>query len=147
MASGTWLFIKPVAKQVFEAHAGDHGRGAVGEHLAIPLVAGQKPLLPVEKHESVGQHLDRGPDAHLFGDVDGQRHKVTVIGAAVLQLDPGAIAQFERHRFYRVGFDAATHPGDEIGGVFALQVKHMVGEDDEHVVIKNAGGDGMAVKP
>ena len=62
---------------------------------------------------AIGNRLDRGPDAHLIGDIECKAHKVAIAGAAVLKLDPGAIAEFQGDRLDRVDVQPGDPPVDE----------------------------------
>jgi hypothetical protein len=144
---GDMAVLQAVAQQILERSAGDHRLGAVGEHVAVALVAGQETFLPVEKDKAVGQSLDRGPDAHLFGDVEDKADHVAVAGAAVDQPDPAAVRQLDRLGFHRVFVQPGAHAGDPGLGLFALEVDDAdVGGQAHQLAIGGALRDPLAGK-
>ena len=109
---GMLAVVQSKAQDILEFRARDHRRRRFGIDVAVALVAGQQAVILVEQHEAVGNGLDRGPDAHLFGDVDGKRHHVTIPRAAVHQPHPGVVQEFQDDRLYGITVPARHHGVD-----------------------------------
>ena len=134
------------AQDVFEAGTGLDGIGGGGIDVAVGLVADRQAVMAVEDHETIGDRLDRGAQAHFGGDVDGKADQIAVAGAPILQPDPetGAEGEFDGGDF--IHRDAGEHRVDPVGG-------GLVGVDQEgglfhecaigHAGNDDAGGKGL----
>ena len=106
---GVLAAFQPVAQDLLEGRAGNHRRRRFRVEVAVALVAGQQPLVPVEQDETVRNRLDRRPDPHLVGDVERERHDVAAPRATILQAEPGSVRQPHVQRLDRVGVPTGEH--------------------------------------
>ena len=109
---GMLAVVQTKAQDILEPGTGNHRRRRFGIDVAVALVAGQQAVVLVEQHETVRNGFDRGPDAHLFGDVDGKRHHVTIPCAAVHQPHPGVVQEFQDDRLDGITVPARHHGVD-----------------------------------
>ena len=136
-----------IAQDILEPGAGLHSPGGQGIDVAVTLIAGQQTILPVEKHEAVGDRFNRGPDAHLLGDVDGKADHITIARAAVDEADVVAVGVFQDVGFGLVGVEALQDiPGPGFDRIIAKVEKAAGGQDRQHLVKADAGGDGLAAE-
>ena len=119
-----------MAQQIFEGCAGHHRLGAVGEHVAVAVIESQKTFLPVKQHKSIWNRLNRGPDAHFFGDVQRKADTVAVARAPVHQPQPDAAAQWDNHRFDHLTLPTVEHAGAPILGRLACQFDQPIAGGD-----------------
>ena len=136
-----------VAQQVFERGAGHHRLGAVGEHVAVAVIESQKTFLPVKQHKSIWNRLNRGPDAHFFGDVQRKADAVAIARAPVNQPQPDAAAQWNHHRFDHFTLPAVQHAGAPILSRLSRQFDQPIaGGDAQNIAIGGAQRDIGAAK-
>ena len=132
------------AQNIFKFGTRHHGRGRHRIDIAIALIAGQKTLLSVKKHKTVRDGFDPGPNAHLFGDVQGKADHVTIAGALIDHPHPGAIAKLHCQRFNRMAVPAGQHCGDPIGGGGITKINQAGFRSQfQDVGIGHAGRDGL----
>ena len=90
-----------------EGNARNHRRCTFGVNIAVSLIAGQKSVLSVIKHKSIGNGLYRGPDPHLFGDIQGKADHVAIAREAGLPyVYLGYWVPGSRKMGYKAGFSA-----------------------------------------
>ena len=135
------------AQDILEPGAGLHGGGRSGIDVAVALVAGQEPFFAVIQHETIGDRLDRGPYAHLFGDIQRKAHQIAIPRTMILKLDPGAIAKPECFGRDRVSLHPGQHARHEVLSRLGAKVQRGRGGDQrQHVGVGQAGGNGLAVE-
>ena len=86
---------QPEAQNIFEFRTRGHGFGGDGVDLAVAVVAGQQPVVPVKQHKPVGYRLQCGPDPHLFGDVQGETNHVAIAGSSIDQPHPLTVGKLD----------------------------------------------------